>query len=169
MPSSRFYQAIAAANTSERPAFLLTLTHASFSETVRLTDANADVVIDGASVGEDPGDVTYKAWAMQAPAPSDGPDASRRGARIVADNTDRWLLGQLSLAPTRPTARIDVVLLGRTAGEAPEVNATWSGLTLDSYAPGGGQIELEIKGRDDSEETWPFQTFSPKRTPGLFD
>lgn len=160
MPSSRFFHAIAAENTSETPALLLTLEHSDFDAPIRLTDANRDLVVEGN---------TYKAWAMQAPAPSDGPEARQRGARIIVDNTDKWLVGQLALAATMPSARIDVALLPRTAEEAVQIEHSWTGMKLSSYAPGGGQIELELKARDDSDETFPYQTFSPGRTPGLYN
>jgi hypothetical protein len=166
MPTPRFIRALAAQETSERPALLITFTHANFPAPVRLTDCGFDLVTTAASllVGMET-EASYTAWAMQPPVlPGEGPDPAQRRAQLVIDNTDRSIMATFAMADSEITARLDLVL-----ADAPDdLQETFSGLRVLDYEPGQGALTITLAPREDSDEVFPYQAFTPKRTPGLF-
>lgn len=166
MPSPRFIRAIAAQDTPEAPATLITITHANFPAPIRLTDAARDIVSTAPAllIGEET-EAVFTAWPMQSPQlPGDGADVGARRANLVLDNTDRSVLAILSLANSEPEARLDLIL----AATPDVLENSWPGLRVTEFAPGGGALAITLAPREDSSETWPYQTFAPGRTPGLF-
>lgn len=155
MPSSRFVAAFLAPETSECPVVLVTITHASFAGPMRFNDSGADLISNGN---------LFEGRAQQVALPGEGAEAASRAGRIVIDDTDQLLVAPLRNAGNKPFVRLDVVL----AAYPDDIEVSWPGLRVTSMRAVGGQIELDLARRDDSGEIWPYQGFTPHRTPGLF-
>lgn len=155
MPSPEFIAAIAAQETSESPVMLVTVEHADFPATLRWCTGGEDIVSNGE---------TFSARAMKVTPPGEGEPGVRR-ARIVVDNIEQDAVASLrSVQSGRPAVTIEAVL-----ASAPDViEVSWPGLELVGFSPAGDGIDIDVGPRDDSEEEFPVQTFSPARTPGLF-
>ncbi|HRE45471.1 MAG TPA: hypothetical protein PKY87_16060 [Terricaulis sp.] len=166
MPSPRFIRAITAQETSDAPATLITLTHPSFPAPIRLTDCGRDLVSSAAAllIGMET-EATFTARAMQPPVlPGDAAEVTQRRANLVIDNTERDVLAIMSLANSEISARLDLVL----AATPDVLEESWPGLRVTEFSPAGGMLAITLAPREDSSETWPFQTFAPSRTPALF-
>lgn len=165
MPSPRFIRALAAQETDERPATLVTFMHASFAEPIRLTDCATPITSTAAALlleGET--EAVFTPWTMQpVELPGEGADAGARRGRLQMDNTDRSLQAQFSFAQDEIECRLDLVL-----ADAPDdLQESWPRMRVTEYTPAGGMMTIALAPRDDSAEVWPYQTYSQSRTPGL--
>lgn len=161
MPSARFLAAVLEPNSAECAVHLITITHEAFGEPLRWCEGGADIVSN--AFGEEP--VTFKAIAMQVAPPGDSADAGGRRGRLTVDNTGLDIIGTLRQATSFPDARLDVVL----AAYPDDIEMTWLGLEVVTSRPNGSVIEMEVAQREDGVEVFPYQGFTPHRTPGLYD
>ncbi len=166
MPSPRFIRALAAQETEERPATLITFTHDSFAEPIRLTDCATPITSTAAALlQEGETEAVFTPWAMQAvELPGESADTSARRSRLMIDNTDRSVQAIFAFAQDEIECRLDLVL-----ADAPDdLQQSWPRLRVIEYSPAGGVMSIALAPRDDSAEVWPYQTYAQGRTPGLF-
>ncbi|HRO02388.1 MAG TPA: DUF1833 family protein [Terricaulis sp.] len=166
MPTPRFIRALAAQETAERPATLVTFSHAAFSEPIRITDCATPITTTApALLLEGETEAVFTPVAMQAvELPGEGADATARRSRLLIDNTDREVQAKFAFAQDEIECRLDLVL-----ADAPDdIQESWPRLRVTEYSPAGGMMTVALAPRDDSAEVWPYQTFAPGRTPGLF-
>lgn len=155
MPSARFIEAVLAPNTAECPIELVTLTHASFPAPLRFCTGGGDVT----SLTR-----LFKGRAMQIQLPGESADAGGRRGRLVIDDTPRDVIAALRLAATKPTCLLEVAL----KAYPDDIELSWPGLEVLQVSPAGQDVEIIVGLRDDSQETFPVQSYSPHRCPGLF-
>lgn len=160
MPSARFTDAVTRQESRETPVYLITITHADFTAPKRWCTGGADIV---STQGGD--DLTFIARPLKIAPPGEGNEANSRRARIVIDNIEQDAVAELrSVSAGRPSVLLQVVL----ADYPDDVEIEWPGLEMTASRPAGDTIECDLTPRDDSEEEFPLQSFSPGRTPGLF-
>lgn len=157
MPSPRFLEAMASATTAERAVTLVTITHAEFGGALRWCSGGAELVSQGR---------TFLARQMDVAPPGESAEGRPASARLVLDNIEPNAVAALrTIQLGRPKVMLEIVL-----AETPdEIERRWAGLQIVAARPGLAGIECDLAPRDDGEETWPLQSFSPERTPGLFD
>ncbi|HYD87108.1 MAG TPA: DUF1833 family protein [Vitreimonas sp.] len=156
MPSARFIDAVAAANTDEQPVALVTVTHADFGGPLRWCTGGADIVSRG---------FIFAARPMTPVPPGESADGRPSAAKLVVDNIEPDAVGAFrSITAGRPSVLIEVVL----AATPDTVEQTWPGLQIVASRPAADSIECDIAERDDGEEIWPLQAFTPGSTPGLY-
>jgi hypothetical protein len=156
MPSARFIEAIAAQNTSEQAVVLVTVTHSSFGGPLRWCTGGADIVSRG---------FTFAARPMTPAPPGESADGRPSAAKLIVDNLDPDAVGAFrTISAGRPKVLIEVVL----AATPDVVEKTWPGLQIVASRPTIDSIECDIAERDDGEEIWPLQAFTPGNTPALF-
>lgn len=154
MPSPAFIAAITGQNTAEAVVHLVTIEHADFVAPLRYCTGGEDIVSNGA---------TFTARAMKVQTPGEGEPGARR-ARILIDNIEQDAVASLRSVQTgRPSVTIETIL----ASDPDLIELSYPALELRAFSPSGDSIDIEIAPRDDSEEEFPVQTFSPMRTPGL--
>lgn len=166
MPSPRFIRALAAQDTSERPATLITFRHEAFDAPIRITDCATPITSNAAALlDEGETEAVFTPWAMHpVELPGEG-DASTRNGRLSIDNTDRSIQAQFSFAQDEIECRLDLIL-----ADAPDdLQESFPRMRVTEYTPAGGMMAIALAPRDDSSEVWPYQTFAPGRTPALFD
>lgn len=156
MPSARFTNAALAQESAEQLVFLVTIEHAAFPETLRWCTGGADITSNGN---------LFEARASKVIPPGDSAETGGRRGRIMLDNTTPDAIGMLRLATSRPAVTIEAVL----AAYPDDVEFSWPYLEITGQRPNAQAIELDVAERDDSNETFPYQAFTPRRFRGLFD
>lgn len=155
MPSARFVEAILSPNSAECIVEMVTIEHDDLTETLRYCTGGVDIVSN---------ERVFKARAMKLAKPGQGREGAKR-ARFTIDNIEQDAVAELrSVTKGRPAVTYEIVL----AAYPDDIEEIVTGLQLTAIRPQGETLELEIAPRDDSEEEFPVQSFSPGRTPGLF-
>lgn len=162
MPSERFIKALTDQDTSDVICTLVTIEHADLATPLRYCTGGIDLVQNEGELDER----VFEARAMKVALPGEGADAAARRARLQLDNTTQDAVAALrSVGRGRPLVMLEVVLQ-----EFPDdVEMSYVGLQVTSMEPQREAFSLDLAPRDDGEEEWPVQTFSPGRTPGLFN
>lgn len=155
MPSPQFIQAALDQETDEIFVLLVSITAPGLAEPIRVCSGGDNIVSNGE---------IYAAYPFEIVLPGEQRDQPASGGRIRIDNVDPEIVGKLRALTAAPSAVLKLCL----ASQPNVIDKSWSRLKLHEPAYDLGQIEVDLKPRDFSEETFPKQRFSPARTPGLF-
>ncbi len=146
--------AIHAAETGEAFLILLTFTHASLEEPIRVSSDTVNTLSRGD---------TYAAYPFDLTLPDDGEGRSPR-ARLVIDNVDRQIMMTVRSLATAPVLKIEIV----RASDPDTVEAVFHDFTLRDVTYDSKSIEGELSIEDFTAEPYPAGMFTPSLFPGLF-
>lgn len=147
----------AALNTQETgEAFLvlLTLSHESLAEPLRVTSD----AVETHSRGE-----TFHPFPFALTLPDDGEGKSPE-ARLVIDNIDRQIVQAVRALPSAPAALIEIV----RAADPDTVEAHFADFRLTGVTYDSRVVEGVLGIEDFTAEPFPAAVFSPSLFPGLF-
>ncbi len=152
--SSLTRQALYAPETGDAFLILLTITHATLEEPIRVTSDAVDTV----SRGE-----TFVAFPFDLVLPDDGEGRAPR-AKLTIDNVDRTIVQAVRGLTSSPGVLIEIV----RAADADTVEARFLDFKLINVSYDAQRVEGVLTIEDFTAEPFPAGTFSPGLFPGLF-
>ncbi len=147
-------QAIFAADSGEAFVILLTFTHASLAEPIRVSSDAVDTVSRGH---------IYVAYPFELTLPDDDESRAPR-ARLIIDNVDRQIVAVLRELTTSPVLTLEVV----RASEPDVVEAVFHDFRLRNVRYDSHVIEADLTIEDFTAEPYPAGSFCPSLFPGIF-
>ncbi len=147
-------QALYAGETGEVFLVLLTLSHPSLTEPIRVSSDAVNTVSRGD---------TFIAYPFDLFIPDDTESASPR-ARLTIDNIDRQIVAAVRNATTAPSILIEIVL----ASDPDTVEASFPDFKLTNVKYDAISVSGDLTIEDFTSEPWPAAVFSPANFPGIF-
>ena len=147
-------QALYAPESGEAFLVLLTLSHTSLPQPIRVTSDAVTTTSRGNSFMPFPFDLVL---------PDDQENRSPR-ARLVIDNVDRQIVQAVRSLSTAPTALIEIV----RAASPDTVEAQFVDFKLTNVTYDALRVEGDLTLEDFTAEPFPSAIFSPSLFPGLF-
>jgi hypothetical protein len=152
--SQRFREAVFAEETAEQPLALVTISHASMAQPIRVVNDS-----EGQNLTSR-GDL-FVAYPFEIVLASEGEETG--SARLKLDNVDRIIIGSLRALLDPPTVTIELVLRSQPdTVEAGPFRFLWRAAQYDVQT-----IEGELL-FDEELKRFPAYDFTPGTAPGLF-
>ena len=152
--SSLSRQSLYAGETGDAFLVLLTLSHASLTEPIRVTSDSVDMVSRGDS---------FIAFPFEISLPDDE-DGRPPRARLVIDNIDRRIVQAVRSLSAAPAVLIEIV----RAADPDTVEARFVDFRLVNVTYDSSVVEGDLTVEDFTAEPFPSASFSPSLFPGLF-
>jgi ABC-type cobalt transport system substrate-binding protein len=163
--SLNFREALFAPESGEVPIFLLTITHASLSEPIRLTTDPTEVATT------DP-ELTYKTESrgndylyvgVDVTVPNEE-DRSPPASKLTISNVTRDLIPFARSVSTPPAVKIEAVL----KSDPDTVELEFPQMDMINLTYNAAQLEFDLVIDSLTAEAYPAGTFSPSQFPALF-
>lgn len=152
--SSLSRQSLYAGETGDAFLVLLTLSHASLAEPIRVTSDAVDTLSRGDS---------FIAFPFEISLPDDE-DRRPPRARLVIDNIDRRIVQAVRSLSSAPSVLIEIV----RAADPDTVEARFVDFKLANVTYDSSVVEGDLTVEDFTAEPFPSASFSPSLFPGLF-
>ena len=140
--------------TDEIAAVLLTLSHATLSPPIRVTDNGANITSGG--------DV-FQTFPFEIQLPTDGESVPKAKLRIA--NIDRSIGQALDDIKTPIVVKIEIVLVSSPS----TIEKSWDQFELVNVTIDALAVEGDLVVRSRSSEPWPNVMVTPGRFPALFE
>ncbi|MDE1151412.1 MAG: DUF1833 family protein [Micavibrio sp.] len=153
-PSLLARQALYAPETADAFLILLTLSHASLAEPIRVTSDAVDTVSRGSQFVAFPFDLTLP----------DDTEGQSPEARLRIDNVDRQVVKAVRSLNSAPSVLIEIVRVA-----TPDViEAQFQDFRLTNVTYDSQVVEGNLSIEDFTMEPFPAAVFAPGNFPGLF-
>ena len=147
-------QALFSAETGDAFLILLTLSHPSLIDPIRVSSDAVDTLSRT---------LLFTAFPFDLVIPDDTQGTGPR-ARLVIDNIDRSIVSALRGITSAPSALIEIV---RTA-DPDTVEASFPDFKLTNVVYDALSVSGDLTVEDFTAEPWPQAVFSPANFPGMF-
>lgn len=161
--SLNFRKALFSQETAEVPIFLLTITHESLAEPIRLSTDPTTRLSDLPTYGTVSRGETYQFAGVDVTIPDEQDQQAPRSKLAIA-NVTRDLVPLARSVNTPPRVKIEAVL----ASDLDAVEITWPALDMSHLQYDASFLVFDLTMDALVTEPYPALTFSPASFPGLF-